>query len=72
MRRHLEHAGPVRRVPPATVRRLLDSQMADGTWTRDPHVGDIPDSQADYLRTWLHTTASGLLSLLAADPRRAR
>ena len=71
MRRHLQGAGPFQRVPPATVRRLLDSQLADGTWARDPLVRDIPDSQADYLRAWFHTTASGLLSMLAADPRRS-
>lgn len=51
------------RAAPKLIRRLLDRQQPDGTWTRDPQVSLLPESQADYLRSWLYVTAEGLAAL---------
>jgi Fe-S-cluster containining protein len=62
-RRRLDRVTPTRRAAPAMVRRLLDTQGRDGNWACDPDVARMPDSQAAYLRAWMHTTAAGLLML---------
>jgi hypothetical protein len=51
-----------RSTSPAQIRRLLDTQQADGSWADLP-ARMLPDSQAEYLRRWLDTTATGLLVL---------
>jgi Fe-S-cluster containining protein len=61
-RRLLHMTLPARPAAPVAIRRLLDTQRADGSWA-DPAARLLPDSQAEYLRRWLHTTANGLLAL---------
>lgn len=39
-----------------TVRRVLDSQLPDGSWNTNPVPEQEPDSQADYLRTMYRAT----------------
>jgi Fe-S-cluster containining protein len=64
MRRFLRDLPPTARAsPPAVIRRLIDTQRPDGTWASDPAARQLPDSQAEYLRIWLHTTGRGLLQL---------
>lgn len=63
MRRFLRDMPPAPPAAPAVIRRLIDTQRPDGTWASDPDACQLPDSQAEYLRRWLHTTAGGLLQL---------
>lgn len=75
MRRFLRDLPLASRPSPAVIRRLLETQQPDGSWTGDPEARLLPDSQADYLRRWLHTTAAGLRGLrppALAGPARRR
>jgi len=78
-RRLLRAAAAPRRTSPMQMRRLIDAQQPDGTWMRDPRAHFLPETQAEYLRQWLRSTAAGLLSLQpppldarAQPPRRRR
>ncbi|MCP3139482.1 YkgJ family cysteine cluster protein [Pyxidicoccus xibeiensis] len=63
LRVHLRAAPPPPRVTPRALVRLIDTQAPDGSWWRNPARSVMPDSQEEYLRRWLHTTAAGLLAL---------
>ncbi|HSB08636.1 MAG TPA: YkgJ family cysteine cluster protein [Blastocatellia bacterium] len=39
-----------------TVRQVLDTQLPDGSWNTDPVPEDLPDCQADYLRSMYRGT----------------
>ena len=62
-RRLLRRAPPLSRARPGVICRLIETQRPDGSWASDPEARLLPDTQADYLHRWLHTTMAGLLAL---------
>jgi Fe-S-cluster containining protein len=70
-RRYLRAIPAAPPAAPAAVRQWLGSQHADGSWSSDPPPGRLPDSQAAYLRAWLHATAAGLLAVQPPAPPAA-
>jgi Fe-S-cluster containining protein len=58
------------------IKRLLDSQLADGSWKTNPRVGHEPDSQGEYLElmyraTWAAVDALRPLRNDALNPANA-